>query len=137
MTKQKVIVIGGGLSGLTAAIVAAENGDNVTILTDGAGTLPLSGGVIDVLGFTAAKKAVKNPAESIAALPATHPYHKIGIDWLKKSLAWFRDFTAHYGLPYHGDVTRQIIVATSVGTVKPTCLAPTSLDAAPLFAAKK
>ncbi|MDF2569534.1 MAG: glycerol-3-phosphate dehydrogenase, anaerobic, subunit, partial [Sporomusa sp.] len=51
MRTSDVIVIGGGLAGLTAAIVAAGRGKDVTLMTSGAGTLAIGGGTIDVLGY--------------------------------------------------------------------------------------
>lgn len=135
--ERDVLVIGGGLAGLSAALVAAERKKKVTLITEGAGTLPLSGGVIDVLARSAANKKIVSPKDAIPFLSDGHPYGKIGLTTLEESIAHFLAVTKKYGLPYHGSLDKQIPVATAIGTIKPTCLAPVSLDASPLFAAQK
>ncbi len=135
--KQDVVVVGGGLSGFTAALMCAEQGAAVTLIFAGAGTLPLSGGVIDVLGFDGQKREVQNPAAALSALPSKHPYRKMGVESLQGAIDWFKDFAARYGHPYEGELTTQIPVATAAGTIKPTCLAPRSLNGSPLVAAKR
>ena len=60
MRNSDVLVIGGGLAGLVAACVAAEKGKKVQLLTYGAGTLTIGGGIIDAIGYTDdAKKLLK------------------------------------------------------------------------------
>ena len=134
--KTDVVVIGGGVAGLTAALIAAELKKSVVLIAAGAGTLPLSGGVIDVMGRTLAGH-VTRPREAIDSLPMTHPYKKIGLVAIESALRWFLEFSAKQGFPYHGSLDAQIPVATVMGTIKPTCLAPNSLDGTKLFNAEK
>ncbi len=48
--KFDVIVMGGGLSGLTAGIALAEAGKNVALVSAGQSTLHFGSGSLDLLG---------------------------------------------------------------------------------------
>ena len=72
MSKSDVVVIGNGVAGLMAALVSADEGKKVTLLSYGAGTFPLNSGVIDILGYDDAGRAVANPIEGIAKLAENH-----------------------------------------------------------------
>ena len=128
MRKSDTIVIGSGLAGLIAALASAERGQKVTLLSYGSGSLSLNSGVIDVLGYDEHHVPVTSPRKGIGTLPDTHPYRKVGMEMIEKAVAFFLDTTNKYHLPYRGSLDRQIFVPTAVGTMKPTCLAPKSLD---------
>ena len=49
--KFDTIVIGGGLSGLTAANVLAKKGQRVAIVSNGQSTLHFTSGSFDLLGY--------------------------------------------------------------------------------------
>lgn len=137
MNRTDVIVIGSGLAGLTAALASAMRGRKVTLLSYGSGALSLSSGLIDFLGYDESHRAVRSPRKAMAKLPATHPYRKIGLDYLEKATDFFKDFTKKQGLPYHGSLDAQMLVPTAVGTLKPTGLAPQSLSGSEALAGKK
>ena len=128
MKHSDTIVIGSGLSGLMAAYTSAKEGRKVTLLTTGAGSLSLNSGVIDVLGYDEEHRFVESPRKGIEKLPGDHPYKKIGMEALEKAVSTFLDLTREYGFPYGGSLDKQIMVPTAVGTLKPTCLAPYSLN---------
>ena len=128
MSKSDVVVIGNGLAGLVSALVSADQGKKVTLLSYGAGTFPLNSGLIDVLGYDDAGKTVKNPIEAIASVADGHPYKKIGVDTVKEALDYFKDIVKSEGMPYVGSADQQQWVVTGVGTMKPTCLAPESMQ---------
>ena len=67
---SRVIVIGAGVAGLTAALRLARAGLNVTLLTKGVGGLQLSQGTVDVLGYSPTDPAtrVANPLAAVAEL---------------------------------------------------------------------
>ena len=46
MSKSDVVVIGNGVAGLVSALVSANQGQKVTLLSYGAGTFPLNSGLI-------------------------------------------------------------------------------------------
>ena len=52
MSKSDVVVIGNGVAGLMAALVSADEGKKVTLLSYGAGTFPLNSGVASWLKIT-------------------------------------------------------------------------------------
>ncbi len=137
MSKSDVVVIGNGVAGLMAALVSADEGKKVTLLSYGAGTFPLNSGVIDILGYDEQGKAVKNPSEGLNQLPENHPYKKIGMAALQQAVEFFKKTVAAEGFAYAGSLNEQKWVVTGVGTLKPTCLLPESLDASKCFDARE
>lgn len=137
MSKSDVVVIGNGVAGLVSALVSANRGKKVTLLSFGAGTFPLNSGVIDILGYDDNGKAVANPEAAIGALPANHPYKKIGPKDVKESVKFFLDTVAAEGFPYVGSLDKQQWIVTGVGTMKPTCLVPESMQGSKCFKASE
>jgi len=137
MSKSDVVVIGNGVAGLMAALVSADQGKKVTLLSYGAGTFPLNSGVIDVLGYDDAGKAVANPIEGIGRTADNHPYKKIGMPAVQDAVEYFKKTVADEGFPYVGSLKEQQWLITSVGTLKPTCLLPESLQASKCFDANE
>src|SRR5512147_1883736 len=103
-----VIVIGAGLAGLMAAEASREKGARVLILAKGMGSLPLTSGCIDGLGYFPESSAtpVSSPLETLGELkrvnPA-HPYSRLGKENILSSLARFQSLTLSNGLPYMGE----------------------------------
>ena len=128
MKDADVVVIGGGLSGLMSAAVCAAKNKKVTVLSYGAGTFPLNNGVIDILGYDEAGNPVEDALAAVENLPAEHPYKKIGSESIVKSLEFLQKLSEEYGFPYAGDVHQNQWLPTAVGTLKPTCLAPLSMQ---------
>lgn len=115
-----IIVIGGGLTGLFAAVVAAEQGATVTLAMKGRGGLSLSHGCIDVLDRSA-------PSRSLSLLPEHHPYKLTGKANLKDAISRFRDLMRHAGYPYTGKISRSMSILTALGTIKRTSFAPSGI----------
>ena len=90
MSKSDVVVIGNGFAGLMSALVSADQGKKVTLLSYGAGTFPLNSGVVDVLGYDDAAKLVECPIQAIAGLSEEHPYKKIGATALEDAVDDFK-----------------------------------------------
>lgn len=137
MSRSDVVVIGNGVAGLMSALVSAKAGKKVSLLSFGAGTFPLNSGLIDVLGYVDDGSAVKNPLAGIDVLAENHPYKKIGTDNLKKAIEFFKETVASEGLNYIGSVDQQQWIITGVGTLKPTCLLPESMQASKCFNANE
>ncbi|MFZ2166100.1 MAG: FAD-binding protein, partial [Propionibacteriaceae bacterium] len=89
MSTPHVVVIGSGLAGLTAAHRLMAGGARVTLVTKGLGGLQLSQGTIDVLGYAPGR--VERPLESLASLPAEHPYRTIGAEAVATALGYLTD----------------------------------------------
>ena len=74
------IIIGGGLSGLTAAIVLAEAGQKVTVVSAGQSSLHFGSGSFGLLGYNVKGQEVGNPLEAVSSLSENHPYNKVGAE---------------------------------------------------------
>ena len=88
--KTDIVVVGSGIAGMTAALTAAQSGKKVTLLTHGVGSLAISSGSIDVLGYVDGK-AVADPFKAMADLPETHPYRLVGEADVRASLDWLKE----------------------------------------------
>jgi len=128
MNKNDVIVIGGGLAGLMAAAVAVKQGKKVLLLTKGAGSIAIGSGSIDVLGYSPTGKPLASPHEGLDELPAGHPYSRIGRSAVAAALDTFSELTAGEGFHYIGALDHNQWVPTAVGTLKPSCLVPKTMD---------
>ena len=78
--RYDTIIMGGGLSGLTAGITLASAGKRVCIVSAGQNSLHFNSGSFDLLGYDNNGKVVERPLEAIAALNDQHPYKKIGVE---------------------------------------------------------
>jgi glycerol-3-phosphate dehydrogenase subunit B len=119
-----VVVVGAGLSGLAAALAAAESGARVQVLAKGhAGTHWGSGG-FDV----AAPPGARTPREGLATLAARpgHPYEHLSSD-VEPALGWLRTILAAEGLSYVGALDSPLQAApTSIGGTRPVAVLPTA-----------
>ncbi|MBK8049619.1 MAG: glycerol-3-phosphate dehydrogenase subunit GlpB [Anaerolineales bacterium] len=122
-----LLVIGAGLTGLTAALRAAESGLKVKVIAKGLGSLHWSAATVDVMGYPAPSPvAAKNPWEGWQSLPAAHPYHRLGAKRIKADLDAFQAWTVALGLPYaaNADPDRNTLLPSPVGAFRPVYLAP-------------
>ncbi len=136
--KSDILVVGAGLAGMTAALVAASSGKSVTLLCYGVGSLSISSACIDVLGYMGSER-VKDPFSAMDKLPEEHPYRKIGSENVRAALRWFTNFCADAGIEMYnlakGEGNREVV--TVMGTIKPSYLCPCSHDATGLREANK
>ncbi|QRV02430.1 glycerol-3-phosphate dehydrogenase subunit GlpB [Arcanobacterium phocisimile] len=115
---MKVVVIGAGLAGLSSALMLAEAGHRVEIISKGLGGLLLSTGGIDVYGWTAEGAPVTKPFEAIGAIDhPDHPYHKIGAQAVRHAVGWLGQRLPFIQLP--ADEESNSLVPTAVGAVRP------------------
>ncbi len=126
--KTDIVVVGSGLAGMTAALVAAQNGKKVTLITHGVGSLAISSGCIDVLGYVDGS-AVTDPFEAIDRLPDAHPYRLIGKDDVRSSLEWLGGLCRKNGLTMQKSEEGNRRLVTVMGTFKPSYLVPDSFCA--------
>ncbi|MBQ3892471.1 MAG: anaerobic glycerol-3-phosphate dehydrogenase subunit B [Mailhella sp.] len=126
--KSDVIVIGSGLAGLAAALAAAGSGKKVTIMTSGVGTMAVSSGCIDLLGYAQGKR-VLSPLEEITSLPPEHPYRLVGKEAVARSVAWLQGVCQRYGLNLKAneDGSNHDLI-TVMGTLKPSYMSAQSFD---------
>jgi len=154
---SEVLVVGGGLAGVTAALSAARAGADVRLVSHKASTLRQASGLIDALGYIPPGSAadaprdeaagqrdtagatdggvttettvgpLRSPYDGIDSLRADHPLSVVGADALRAGLALFDDVTD--GLYRGGHTERNALVPTVGGTVKPTARYPAAVAA--------
>lgn len=108
------VVIGAGMSGLTAALMLARQGQRVTVVTRGFGSMQLGAGTIDVFD-------ADSPLEAFESLPEGHPYTKAGAGALTAGLT---EFTSHIRLD--GSLETATVLPTALGSLRRTSVYPAS-----------
>lgn len=121
-----LLVIGAGMSGLTAALRAAEQGQRVKVIAKGMGAHHWNAGTIDVLGYLGGdEQPITSPLTAMARLEDDHPYQLVERDAARESLDWFRALTERCGLAYTGAAgERNMLLPSPAGAWRPVFLAP-------------
>ncbi len=123
-----LLIIGAGLSGLSAALVAAQAGKSVRVVAKGLGAMHWSAATIDLLGYLpgANETPVAEPLADIEKLPPAHPYHLISPNDRQEALALFQQVLDDAGLPYlvAPESRRNLLLPSPVGAARPAYLAP-------------
>ncbi|MCC6454444.1 MAG: anaerobic glycerol-3-phosphate dehydrogenase subunit B [Caldilineaceae bacterium] len=128
-----LLVIGAGLSGLTAAIYAAQAGLSVRVITKGLNALHWSAATIDLLGYLPDNSPIDAPFAALNHLPAPHPLRQVGDVTLRQALAELQGWLADEGLVYSGAADEaNLWLPSAVGAKRPAYLAPTAQAAARL-----
>jgi len=122
-----VLVIGGGLAGLTSALAAARSGADVRLVSYKQSTLRNASGLIDVLGYTPdGDGPLTDPYGSIPDLPTEHPYRTVGLETVREAMSLFDEAAPQY----QGEHTdTNALLPTHGGTVKPTARYPAAASA--------
>lgn len=120
--KYDVVIIGGGLSALTAGITLASNGKRVCMVAAGQNSLHFSSGSFDFLGYDADGNAVTNPIEAIKTLPTIHPYRIIGEENIGSLVTSAQALLSDAGVETKGEIAQNHYRITPIGTIKPTWL---------------
>lgn len=126
-----VLVVGSGMAGLMAALAAACQGKSVRLLYAGTGSLAISGGTIDLLGYVD-EIAVIDPWEGMARLPENHPYRLMGMDAVRTAMDFLKEHLQKQGYHMRAAVRDgqecNTWLPTIMGTLRPTWLLPATID---------
>lgn len=117
---KSLLVVGAGLAGLFASIVAARRGASVRLIAEGRGGLSLSHGCIDIWRNGDVRF-------SLGGLDRGHPLRLAGASAIEASLAAFLDLMHEISLAYVGGVDRPWRLPTPLGSPHMTAAAPASL----------
>lgn len=116
------VIIGGGLSGLTAGITLAKAGQRVCIVSHGQSTLHFFSGSFDLLGYGEDYAIINEPLKAISSLSPRHPYSRIGAERVAAFAAEAKTMLEEAGLGVNGDSSRNHRRATPLGAECPAWL---------------
>lgn len=117
-----ILVVGSGMAGLMAAIVASGQGKRITLLSRGCGSLNIGSGCVDVLGYVNGQAVEGQPLDALDSLPERHPYRLVGKEGVEEALKTLCAVSARHGAPLEAAANGNRRVPTILGTLKPTCL---------------
>ncbi len=126
--KFDVIIIGGGLSGLTCGYALQKAGKKCLMVTSGQNVMYFSSGGFGLLSRDSDGNFVKNPFDEIGKLPASHPYSKVGD--VRKYAEMIPSLMAEALTPLHGNFDSNSLMYSALGMLRPTWMA---LDSVTLF----
>ena len=121
-----VMVVGGGMAGRVAASAAAEENCNTLLISKGPGTVYLSTGSVDLMGYNNQGQELQNPWQWLEQLAeGQHPYGlttaleiKEVIEYLKRVL--------NKKQTYYAECGENTWLPTALGTRRPGYLLPQS-----------
>lgn len=119
--KFDYIIIGGGLSGLSAGIRLAESGKKTAIVSSGQSALHFCSGTLGLLGKQG-NKPIASPLSAIAALHENHPYKLIGEETVAKLAAEVPALLKNAGITVTGSADKNHYSLTPFGTLRPSWL---------------
>ena len=114
-----ILVVGSGMAGLMAAIVASGQGKRVTLLSRGCGSLNIGSGCVDVLGYVNGQPVEGQPLEALDSLPERHPYRLVSKEGVEEALKTLCAVSARHGAPLEAAANGNRRVPTLIGTLKP------------------
>jgi glycerol-3-phosphate dehydrogenase subunit B len=120
-TNYDAVIVGGGISGLMAAIDLTRKGKRMAVVSKGDPVCCLSTGCIDIL------KGVDSPRDGICDLPQNHPYHLVGTGGIDRAAGLFVSVMEEAGLSYVGNTGQNRYILSPGGTRKQTALVPESM----------
>lgn len=122
--KYDAVIIGGGLSGLTAGIALARKGLDVVTVSSGQSSLHFNGGAFELLGSVNGHP-VTQPLQAVDALPEGHPYRRMGATKMKALASEAKSLLTDAGMRVQGSTDANHWHLTPFGALRPAWL---SLD---------
>lgn len=125
-----LVIIGAGLSGLFAGVLAARRGLDVTLVARGSGGLLIGTGGVDMHGYDAEGALLSAP--DLARFSKGHPYEPVDRALVAAALMEFQAIVSAHGLTYTGDLTRNHHLPTALGAPRAALLVPVAQAAGDL-----
>jgi glycerol-3-phosphate dehydrogenase len=127
-----IVVIGGGLAGLTAAWRLLNKGANVCVVTKGRGSLLFHAGCVDLLGRLPGTKqgSIHSPQLTLPMIKNSHPSHPytwLGLEYLKMALSQFADLCSRHEYPLKGNTHENWLLPSSSGALRTSAYAPVTM----------
>jgi glycerol-3-phosphate dehydrogenase subunit B len=144
--KSELLIIGGGMAGLVAGIIAAESGVRTLLLRKGQSATAFSSGAIDIIGYLPnAIESFSDPSEGLTAIAGLYPLHPYGvvgygdevapeevvetiITIVHDAVVWLKNHLEGTMASVIGDFSSNIYPITVLGTIKPTCLVQKTMN---------
>ena len=125
-----VVIIGGGLAGLTCGIALQKQGKRCAIVNNGQAAIDFSTGSMDLLGRLPNGENVQKIDRTLAnlaeQLPA-HPYAKLGAERVLAKAKQFEQLAAKLNLGLVGGLDQNHARVTPLGGLRRTWLSPNSV----------
>ena len=125
-----VVIIGGGLAGLTCGIALQEQGKRCVIINNGQAAIDFASGSLDLLSRLPNGTFVKNIPENLTALSAQLPQHPYSIMGAERVLAKAQDFeklAESLNLDLIGSSAENHLRVTGLGSLRGAWLSPNSV----------
>ncbi len=134
-----VLIIGGGMAGLVAGIIANETGLKTVLIRKGQSATSYSSGAIDIIGYLPeSSESFASPSRGLEAVMSLYPFHPYGllgftesksdrnldqaITKVKNTIDWIKKHFENTPASLVGDFSENLNPITVLGTTKPTCL---------------
>ena len=135
--KADIAVVGSGLAALVATRTLQQAGRNAVLIWPGLSSLYFTYATVDVLGYSdlTTTRPVEQPEAGVAQLIADHPDHPYalaGLEGLRSGTTLLIEWLRAAGFAWQGDLGRNLLLPTAIGTPKPSCLVPDSMAAGDL-----
>lgn len=125
-----VVIIGGGLAGLTCGIALQQQGKHCAIINNGQAAIDFSSGSMDLLSRLPSGQIVAHFCESYADLAAqlpTHPYCILGKQQVQQKAEQFEQLATDLNLGLIGSHTQNHFRVTPLGALRGSWLSPNSV----------
>ncbi|RLM20708.1 anaerobic glycerol-3-phosphate dehydrogenase subunit B [Brenneria alni] len=125
--RYDVVIIGGGLAGLTCGIRLSEQGKRCAIVSAGQSALHFSSGALDLLACLPDGQPVSQPLSALDELARQAPYHPyslMGADQVAALLPEAQALLVGCAIPMLGDYRQNHMRMTPLGKFRPCWLSP-------------
>lgn len=125
-----VVIIGGGLAGLTCGIALQEKGKKCVIINNGQAAIDFSSGSMDLLGQLPSGRKILSLEQNYTALYQQlpqHPYCLIGKEKTFAKAQQFEQLAASLNLDLVGSHLQNHLRITPLGGLRSTWLSPNSV----------